>query len=49
MPGDGQAFAQQSRVMAGTALIDCSGSMSLGESKVRQLMAYLPAVEIALY
>ena len=49
VPGDGQAFAQQSRVMAGTALIDCSGSMSLDESKVRQLMAHLPAVEIALY
>lgn len=49
VPGDGQAFAQPSRVMAGTALIDCSGSMSLDENKVRQLMAHLPAVEIALY
>ena len=49
VPGDGQAFAQPSRVMAGTALIDCSGSMSLDESIVRQLMARLPAVEVALY
>jgi hypothetical protein len=49
MGGDGQAFTQMYRAAAGTALIDCSGSMHLDEAAVRQLMSKLPAVEIGLY
>lgn len=47
--GDGQAFSEISRAAGGTALIDCSGSMSLNEDMVRRLMSKLPAIEIALY
>ena len=50
LPGaDGRAFAAGRRIPGGAMLIDCSGSMFLGDGDIERLLAVAPAAKVALY
>lgn len=46
---DGRCFAERRKVPGGTVLVDCSGSMSLSEEQIRDIIEAAPAATIACY
>jgi len=49
MTTDKKVFANKTTVAGGSMMIDCSGSMSLYEEDIREIIDYLPASNIAGY
>lgn len=47
--GDGQAFGTKRKAKGGTILLDCSGSMSMNDQMIEQLLTHAPAMTVALY